>query len=122
MTDEITLTIPAEPEFRGVASIVVGGLAARLDLTIESLEDIQLALDALLSSIAASSEDVTIQLSVRDKSLVTRVGPLDPRVLDELERDADESLGVRRVLDSTIDDVLVDGDFAVLTKAVSIAR
>jgi len=122
VADEITLTIPAEPEFHGVASFVVGGLAARLDLTIESLEDIQLALDALLSSIAASSDDVTIQLTVGADSLVTRVGPLDPRVLDQLERDADESLGVRRVLDSTIDDVLVDGDYAVLTKAVSIAR
>lgn len=120
MADEITLTIPTEPEFRGVASIVLGGLGARLDLTLESLEDIQLALDALLSGIEPSSDDVTIQMSVHDESLVTRVGPLDARVLDELERDADDSLGIRRVLDSTIDDVLVDGNFAVLTKVVRV--
>jgi hypothetical protein len=122
VADEITLTIPTDPEYRGVASIVVGGLAARLDLTIDSLDDLQLALDALLSRPERSSEDVTIQLRVDGESLVTRVGPLDPEVLDELEQEAGEDLGVRRLLDSTIDDVVVDGDFAVLTKAVSIAR
>jgi hypothetical protein len=122
VADEITLTIPTRPEFRGVASIVVGGLAARLDLTLETLEDLQLALDALLDRTERSSDDVTIRLSVKEESLVVRVGPLDARVLDDLEREAGEDLGVRRVLDSTIDDVLVDGDFAVLTKVVTLAR
>jgi len=122
MADEITLTIPRRPEFRRVASFVLGGLAARLNLTIESLEDIQLALDALLARAEGPSGDVTVRLIVRDDALVTRVGPLETDVLDELEREADERLGVRRVLDSTVDDVLVDGDWAVLTKAVSISR
>jgi hypothetical protein len=122
VADEITLTIPTEPEYRGVASIVVGGLAARLDLTLESLEDLQLALDALLSRPDRSSKDVTIQLRVNGDSLVTRIGPLDAQVLEELEQEAGEELGVRRLLDSTIDDVVVDGEFAVLTKAVSIER
>jgi hypothetical protein len=122
MADEITLTIPRRPEFRRVASFVLGGLAARLNLTIESLEDIQLALDALLARAEGPSGDVTVQLIVRDDALVTRVGPLETDVLDELEREADDRLGVRRVLDSTVDDVLVDGDWAVLTKAVSISR
>ncbi len=122
MADEITLTIPRRPEFRRVASFVLGGLAARLNLTIESLEDIQLALDALLARAEGPVGEVTVRLIVRDDALVTRVGPLEPRVLDELERDPGEGLGIRRVLDSTVDDVLVDGDWAVLTKAVSIAR
>jgi hypothetical protein len=119
MPDEITLTIPRESEFRRVASYVLGGLAARLDLTIENLEDIQLALDALLARADGATGDVTVRLIVRDNVLVTRVGPLQAAVLDELERDAGDDLGVRRVLDSTVDDVLVDGDWAVLTKAMS---
>jgi hypothetical protein len=122
MADEITLTIPRRPEFRRVASFVLGGLAARLNLTIESLEDIQLALDAVLARAEGTVGEVTVRLIVRDDALVTRVGPLEPHLLDELERDAGEGLGIRRVLDSTVDDVLVDGDWAVLTKAVSIAR
>jgi hypothetical protein len=122
MADEITLTIPRQPEFRGVASFVLGGLAARLNLTIESLEDIQLALDALLARAEGPVGDVTVRLIVREDALVTRVGPLETQVLDELERDPGQGLGVRRVLDSTVDDVLVDGEWAVLTKAVSISR
>lgn len=122
MADEITLTIPTQPEFHGVASMVVGGLAARLDLTIESLEDLQLALDALLACTERSSDEVTVRLTVQGETLVTRIGPLDSRTLDELERDAGDDLDIRRVLDSTIDDVAVDGDFALLTKVVSIAR
>jgi hypothetical protein len=122
VADEITLTIPRQPEFRRVASFVLGGLAARLNVTIESLEDIQLALDALLARAEGPSGEVTVRMIVRDDALITRVGPLETRVLDELELDADESLGVRRVLDSTVDDVLVEGDWAVLTKAVSITR
>ncbi|HEX6762727.1 MAG TPA: hypothetical protein VF094_08005 [Gaiellaceae bacterium] len=122
MADEITLTMPRRPEFRRVASFVLGGLAARLNVTIESLEDLQLALDALLARAEGPSGEVTVRLVVRDDALVTRVGPLETRVLDELEHDADESLGVRRVLDSTVDDVLIDGDWAVLTKAVSFSR
>jgi hypothetical protein len=122
MPDEITLTIPRQPEFRRVASFVLGGLAVRLNLTIESLEDIQLALDALLARAEGPVGEVTVRLIVREDALVTRVGPLEAQLLDELERDPGEGLGVRRVLDSTVDDVLVDGDWAVLTKAVSISR
>jgi hypothetical protein len=63
MADEITLTIPRQPEFRGVASFVLGGLAARLNLTIESLEDIQLALDALLARAEGPVGDVRTRWS-----------------------------------------------------------
>lgn len=122
MADEITLTIPRDPDFRRVASYVVGGLAARLNLTIESLEDIQLALDALLVRIEAPAGEVTLQMTVHDDALVARVGPLGSRVLDEIEHEAGDRLGLRRVLDSTVDEVVVDGDWAVLTKAVSLAR
>ncbi len=122
MADEITLTIPRGAEFRRVASYVLGGLAARLDLTIESLEDIQLAIDALLQRAEGAGGEVTVRLIVSDDALVTRVGPLEPAVLDELERDPGDELGVRRVLDSTVDDVLVEGEWAVLTKAVSASR
>ena len=122
MADEITLTIPRDPEFRRVASYVVGGLAARLNLTVESLEDIQLALDSLLARAEGPDGEITLQMTVHADALVTRVGPLGPRVIDELEREPGDGLDIRRVLDSTVDEVLVDGDWAVLTKAVSLSR
>ena len=49
-----------------------------------------------------------------------RIGPLLPALLDEIEREADGGeLGLRRVLDSTVDDVHVDGEWVRLTKRVT---
>ncbi len=122
MTDQITLSIPREPGFHRVAHLVVGGLAARLDLTIESLEDLQLALDSLFDRVdddVDADGELTVTMSLHDQELQTRVGPLPSEVLDELERDGGEGIDLRRVLDSTVDDVHVQGDSVVLTKKVS---
>lgn len=120
MADEITLTLPRAPEFQRVAHLVLGGLAVRLNLTVENLEDLQLALDAVLDRMDPNAGDVTVQMSLRDGELETRIGPLRPALLDEIEREAHgEELGVRRVLDSTVDDVHVDGEWVRLTKKVA---
>ena len=74
--DEITLTLPHEREFHRVAHLVLGGLAVRLELTIEMLEDLQLALSAILDR-AKGDGDVTISMSLHDGVLETSVGPVD---------------------------------------------
>jgi hypothetical protein len=118
--DEITLTLPRAPEFQRVARLVLGGLAVRLNLTVENLEDLQLALDAVLDRMDPNAGDVTVQMSLRDGELETRIGPLSPALLDEIEREPHgEELGVRRVLNSTVDDVHVDGEWVRLTKKVA---
>lgn len=120
MADEIILTLPRAPEFQRVAHLVLGGLAARLSLTVESLEDLQLALDAVLDRLDPATGEVTVQMSLRDGELETRIGPLLPTLLDQIERETDgNDLGVRRVLDSTVDDVHVDGEWVRLTKQVA---
>jgi hypothetical protein len=119
MTDEITLTIPPEREARRVAHLVLGGLAVRLDLTIENLEDLELAVDAVLGRLdPATAGEITVRLRLMDGSLELVIGPLPARVLDEIEREADGELGLRRVLDGTVDDVHVDGVDVRLTKVV----
>lgn len=120
MTDEITLTLPREPEFHGVAHLVLGGLAVRLNLTIENLEDLELALDAILARTDPKAGDITVKMTPRDGELETIVGPLTSRVLDEIEHEGDDSeLGLRRVLESTLDDIHVDGPWVRLTKKVT---
>jgi hypothetical protein len=118
MTDEITLTFPPRQDFHRVAHLVLGGLAVRMDLTIESLEDLQIALDSILDRTDAGGQAVTVRMSVRAGALETTIGPLPADVLDDVEREQDGELGLRRVLDSTVDDVLVDGDSVRLTKKV----
>ena len=61
-----------------------------------------------------------MRMTLRDGELETVVGPLPRASLDEIEREAkDGELGVRRVLDSTVDDVHVDGEWVRLTKRVA---
>jgi hypothetical protein len=120
VTDEITLTIPREPGYEGVAHLVLSGLAVRLNLTIENLEDLQLALETLLDT-TDGGDELTLAMRVLDGQLETVVWPVTARLLNEIERDGGgEQLGLRRVLDSTVDDVHVDGDRVRLTKRVTV--
>ncbi len=120
MTDEITLTIPREPGFEGVAHLVLSGLAVRLNLTIENLEDLQLALETLLDT-SDDGGDLTVAMRLDNDELRTVVGPLAPKLLDAIENDAhDGDIGLRRVLDTTVDDVFVDGQHVTLTKKVTV--
>lgn len=120
MADEVTLTLPREPEFQRVAHLVLGGLAVRLNLTIENLEDMQIALDSLLDrEDGESAHAITVRMSPTDSSLVTVVGPFGRRLLEEIDRDAGDELGLRRVLESTVDEVEVDGDSVRLTMRVA---
>lgn len=119
MTDEITLTIPRDADFYRVAHLVLGGLAVRMDLTVENLEDLQIALDSLLGLSELEPGEITVRMTLRDGALEACVGPLPASVLDEIEREQDDALSLRRVLDSTVDDVHVDGDTVRLTKKVS---
>jgi len=101
--DEISLTLPADEEFRRVAHLVLGGLAVRLDLTYESLEDLELALDALLER-TRGDEDVTVRVRLSDDELHTIVGPFES-VRNELERGDNDDLNLSRILGAVCDSV-----------------
>lgn len=119
MADEITLTLPRAPDFHRVAHLVLGGLAVRLDLTIENLQDLELALDAILDRTDPDGGEITITMRLHDGELETVIGPLTGRLLDEIEREADGNLDLRRVLDSTVEDVRIEADRVHLTKKVA---
>jgi hypothetical protein len=118
--DEITLTLPADQAFHRVAHLVMGGLALRLDLTFENLEDLELALDALLERSARDGE-VTVRVRVLDGELETTVGPLTS-VRAELEEARDGSLNLHRILGAVCDRVEIverdGGQWVELTKLV----
>jgi len=119
VTDEIVLTLPDEQDFHDVAHLVVGGLAVRLNLTFDNLEDVQVALEGLL---AGTGGDVTVAIRLGgDDGLVLSVGPFDcERLRAELEDDA--HLGLGRVLATVTDGVEVeergDGCWVELRKRV----
>jgi hypothetical protein len=119
--DEITLTIPRDRALYTVAHLVLGGLGIRLNLTIEHLEDLQLALDTVLERVS-DVEHVTIAVSVSEGKIETAIGPMRDGVRDELAATDGENVGLRRILDALVDDVELtpreDGDWVKLTKAV----
>jgi hypothetical protein len=124
--DEISLTIPRDPDFFEIAHLVLGGLGARLDLTWDSLEDLQIALAGLLGG-DESEGDVTVTMRIDDSQVLTAVGPFDPMTLHaRLERKSDEYLTIRRMLEAIMDRVEVGprpgGDWVELTKRVELAE
>ena len=107
MSDEITLTLPPQKPFYGVAHLVLGGLAVRLDLSFKTLEDLQLAVEGLLDR-AKPDEDVTVSVRVHEGTLDARIAPIDAEALKrELAREAGDEISLRRVLDTVVDRVVV---------------
>ena len=118
--DEIQLTLPADVAFHGVAHLVLGGLAVRLDLTYEDLQDLELALDTLLDW-SNDEGDVTLVVHVDDGSVRAVLGPFDS-LRRELEGDGGDSLDLRRILAAVCDRVRVEdrdgSQWVELTKAI----
>jgi hypothetical protein len=121
MSDRIVLTIPADDGFEDVAQLVLGGVAARLNLTYESLDDLGTALATLLER-RDHDGTLTVELEVSEELITTSIGPFPGgSVLAELES-GDEGVGLRRVL-ATITDSFgavrrADGQWVELQKRV----
>ena len=103
--DEFTIRIPRERPFSVVADLVVGGIAARHDVTLDVLDDLQLAVDSLLQHDDADGGEVAIVVRVADHTIEASVGPLARTTAAALEEEAGEGLGLRRLLETTMDSV-----------------
>jgi hypothetical protein len=106
-SDEIRLTMPRERPFYGVAHLVLGGVAARLELTVEHLEELELALDGLLDR-RDGGKEVTLTLRVDDGGLAATLGPFGQELRAELAGEPGNVLSLRRLLDAVVDGYKVD--------------
>ncbi|HVD66917.1 MAG TPA: hypothetical protein VNB65_08485 [Gaiellaceae bacterium] len=124
MTRPIELRIPNERPFHGVARLVVGGLAARHNLSYEMLEDLQLALATVLEGNGyAIGQEVLVELEIAEDAIAMSIGPLDgDAVQADLERREGNALGLGRLLGTLVEDAGVEaregGDWLRLTKSV----
>ena len=113
MGDAVRLTIPRTRPYYGVARLVVGGLAARLDLSWEDLEDLQVALESVVANDAyAAGGDVTVELAVGADAIEVLIGPIDGgRVESDLASEDDtetERVGLRRLLAAVVESADVE--------------
>jgi hypothetical protein len=101
---------------------VLSGLGIRLNLTIEHLEDLELAVDAVLERSREEEENVTIAVSVSERQLETLIGPMRDGVRAELAAPEGDDVGLRRILDALVDEVELTerdgGDWLKLTKKI----
>jgi hypothetical protein len=102
MPDRIVLTIPRDAGFENVAQLVLAGVAARLNLTYEVMDDLGTALGTLLERRGEEGE-LTVELEVGEDVVTAALGPFRGDALrTELERQ-DGGVGLRRVLETVVD-------------------
>jgi hypothetical protein len=103
--EAIELTLPAGREWHAVARLVLGGVADRLNLSFEDLDDLQLAVERLLVE-AASQDTVSLSIDVVDHGIRVGVGPLAERALADALQGPDAEPGeltLRRILQTVVD-------------------
>ena len=103
--ESIELTLPAGREWHAVARLVLGGIADRLNLSYEDLDDLQLAVERLLVE-AASQETVRLRIDILEQGVAVGVGPLAERALADALQGPDPAPGeltLRRILQTVVD-------------------
>jgi hypothetical protein len=72
--------VPNARPYFGVARLLVGGLAARLDLGYEQMDDLQLAVETVLTRCHPTDDHVTLEAAIDDGALALSIGPLSQAV------------------------------------------
>jgi anti-sigma regulatory factor (Ser/Thr protein kinase) len=122
--DAITLSIPRERAFHGVARLVVGGVAARYELSFEDMDDLQLALASVLENDGyGTGQEITVRISIHADSVALAIGPLNAQELQrDLEAEPTDEISLHRLLSALVDTVELeegeDGAWLQLVKQV----
>ena len=123
--DRIELTTPLGRAWQPVIRMVLGGIADRLDLGFDELDDLQLAVEQLLAE-GDPQDPVTLSFELLGKGVRTRIGPLrDTAMANALQGPppGPGDLTLPRILSTVVDSYGVedaaDGQLVVrLEKAV----
>jgi hypothetical protein len=118
--DRIALETPTERGWEPVFRLVLGGVADRLDLGFEDLDDIQLAVERLLAE-AGSQDSVKLAFVILPEGLRTHIGPLRERAIADALQGPEPRPGeltLRRILETVVDSFGVevggDGEITVI--------
>jgi hypothetical protein len=104
-TDLVELEAPLGTEWEPVVRLVLGGVADRLGLGFEELDDLQLAVERLLAD-ARAEGTVRLAFELAPDHVRTHVGPLrEAPIADALQGPPPPpgELGLRRVLETVVD-------------------
>jgi len=117
--DVIELATPVDRAWDPVVRLVLGGIADRIDLPFEELDDLQLAVERLRAE-AGSQASLTLAVEVTDRRVRMRLGPLRERAIAEALQGPEPQpgeLSLRRILETVVDSYGVeeaaDGELVV---------
>jgi anti-sigma regulatory factor (Ser/Thr protein kinase) len=125
-SEAIILSIPRERAFHGVARLVVGGVAARYELSFEHMDDLQLALASVLENDGyCAGSEVTVRITIHPESISMGIGPLNAQELrGDLEAEPADEISLHRLLSTLVDTVELeegeDGGWLRLEKNVAL--
>ncbi len=105
LIDTVQLEAPVGRDWGPVVRLVLGGIGDRLDLGIDELDDLQLAVERLLAE-AGAQESVRLSFEIFDGGMRTHVGPLaEGAIADALQgpEPPPGRLTLRRILATVVD-------------------
>ncbi len=76
--DRVTLSVPSEPAFYGTLRLVIGGIASRCDLPYDQMNELQLAVEALVSHRSPGGDTIVIEAAVEERAVSVAIGPFVP--------------------------------------------
>jgi len=120
MTDTISLEVPATLSALSTVRMVLGGLGARLDFSLEDLDDLFLATDRLLEAALDAEEldSLRIQVLVDGVTLRVTAGAFrSDELRDQVAVTPGGCIDLCTLLQRLVDDVVVqeaDGFYSVL--------
>ena len=103
--DKIELTTPVGRAWEAVVRMVLGGIADRLDLGFDQLDDLQLAVERLLAE-GDPKDPVSLSFELTDRGVRARIGPLRDTALAEALQGPEPPPGVLtlpRILSTVVD-------------------
>jgi hypothetical protein len=105
----VRIALPSA-SYVGVARLVATGVASRLELPFDTVDDLQLALELALDAVFASSAHASVTIDA-EPALTLAVGPAPAGALERRIGDVgdSESLSLRSVLERLVDGVSTGG-------------
>jgi anti-sigma regulatory factor (Ser/Thr protein kinase) len=104
VSDALVLRVPNEDRFLGLIRLFISGLASKFDLPYERLDDLQLAVETVLTRDSHQGAEVTLRIEPLEQSIAIWLHPVDERTPDE---EVSSQVGLNRLLATLVDLVSV---------------
>ncbi len=113
MAERINLEVPADPSALDTVLTILAGISARLDYSLDDLDDVRLAMEMLLGDALELEklETIAIQAEIADGWMKLTAGPFrSPELRKRVTTGRRDCIDLCLLLQRTMDVVTVEGD------------